>query len=239
MLRSCLFLSCCVVVLVASGAGRADEQVEYLSKQIQGSTDERVKIQAALILGSSDNPNAVEPLCKGLADANELFRIAVVKALYQLGADAAFACLRKHKDTSPAVLAEIKRALVPPKAYVSLEISFAKAESLKPQQREMLRREIRMLLRAQGALVAPRDEKPGAVNAVLQKYKIKGYALRIETEMKPDGSLGLDVLCLTYPRERLRGQVTLSAKGADPEDLIAALVPRLVDQAGKTLEWGL
>src|SRR5690242_10358692 len=63
---------------------RADEgRLKFLSDKMKDS-DPRVRTSAALALGASNEDNAVEPLCGGLGDKEDVVRQAAAVALKRL-----------------------------------------------------------------------------------------------------------------------------------------------------------
>ena len=81
-----------VVVLLATTASfaRADSRLQFLSDQLRyppaaGTTDDfRVRTNAALALGATNDDGAVSPLCGGLDDPSAVVRQAVAVALKKL-----------------------------------------------------------------------------------------------------------------------------------------------------------
>src|SRR5258708_36533211 len=115
--RSLLGLSL-VICLVAAEA-HADSRVQFLADRLHyppqtGQIDDfRVRTNAALALGASNDDAAVSPLCGGLDDPSDVVRQAVAVALKRLGRGNAVDCLRRRSDVEPraAVKLEIQRAL--------------------------------------------------------------------------------------------------------------------------------
>src|SRR5580658_7815454 len=107
-----LFVS---VVSLAHAGGR----VEFLAERLRfppgaGQADDfRVRTNAALALGATDDDDAVAPLCGGLSDPTEVVRQAVAVALKRLGRPSELDCLRRRVgiETSTSVKAEIQRAI--------------------------------------------------------------------------------------------------------------------------------
>ncbi len=62
-------------VLVGKAAlAEPDPRIAYLSRQLATATDPRVRAQAALTLGTTEAPGALEPLCGALQDPVPLVR---------------------------------------------------------------------------------------------------------------------------------------------------------------------
>lgn len=89
------------------------ERLKYPPKP-GGSDDFRVRTNAALALGQSDENEALDPLCRALEiDPSEVVRQAVAAALKRLGRATALQCLRPRQttETSAAVRLQITRAI--------------------------------------------------------------------------------------------------------------------------------
>src|SRR5258708_26074591 len=115
--RSLLGLSL-VICLVAAEA-HADSRVQFLAERLHyppqsGQIDDfRVRTNAALALGASDDDGAVSPLCGGLDDPSDVVRQAAAVALKRLGPTSAVDSLKRHADvkSKQTVKAEIQHAL--------------------------------------------------------------------------------------------------------------------------------
>ncbi|MBL8716250.1 MAG: HEAT repeat domain-containing protein [Myxococcales bacterium] len=97
------------VALVLSGAVlgfagdlSAQGKTAFLAEQLRKNTDYRVRIDAALKLGTSDDPAAVKPLCACLDDGSEVesVSIACAAALGKLKKQGVDVCLKKHENHS-------------------------------------------------------------------------------------------------------------------------------------------
>src|SRR5689334_1671972 len=74
---------------MAAGDGRTDFLVQRLRAE-----DFRVRTNAALALGATNDESVVTPLCDALADSSDVVRQAVAAALKRLAKPAALPCLR-------------------------------------------------------------------------------------------------------------------------------------------------
>src|SRR5215218_4816529 len=76
-------LALLVLALLAPSAALAqvDGRIAYLSRQLERGKDPRVRAQSALVLGATEDPDALAPLCKALADPSELVRAAAARSL--------------------------------------------------------------------------------------------------------------------------------------------------------------
>src|SRR5882757_2734484 len=97
--------------LLAAGSAIAESRVSFLIDQLQNATDFRVRTQAALALGASEDRSAVEPLCSGLDDTNDSVRSASAAALGKLKNAAGLPCLRDHlSEANASVRSVIERS---------------------------------------------------------------------------------------------------------------------------------
>ena len=95
---------------LAEDTADLDRLVQNLAK----GSDFRIRTQAALALGASKSPRAVEPLCTGLADPNATVRSASAAALGRLRLGGS-ECLQKRLvgEVSDTVKSAIQKALDP------------------------------------------------------------------------------------------------------------------------------
>ena len=88
--------------------------VGHLLQNLASGSDFRIRTQAALALGATKSPRAVEPLCSALADANATVRAASAAALGRLRLGGT-ECLQKRlaNEASDTVKSAIQKALDP------------------------------------------------------------------------------------------------------------------------------
>lgn len=100
------------LLLVAGSALAAPTSVSDLSERLKQSDDFRVRLQAALELGRSADPEALAPLVRALDDPNASVRTAAAAALEELGDPAAVPALKRHADdASETVRRQVKMTL--------------------------------------------------------------------------------------------------------------------------------
>jgi hypothetical protein len=100
------------IVLMTVGASAAPSSVGDLSDRLKRSEDFRVRVQAALELGKTADPDALDPLVTALDDQNASVRAAAAAALEELGdPDAVPALKLKRLDPSENVRKQIRAAL--------------------------------------------------------------------------------------------------------------------------------
>ncbi|ATB42579.1 PBS lyase HEAT repeat-like domain protein [Cystobacter fuscus] len=204
---------------------QADAQTSSLAKTLKQGAVVAHRVQAARLLGESDDPEAMPPLCAGLADESPEVRAAVASALEKLAEPGAVGCLEARKgEPDPQVQAALTSALKalralqarPARLYVRLMPLEDKTGALSP--------ELVKLTEAQA-----RD--------VLRKRKLSGYRLVPEVRPGPTGGLTLAVLCLRYPGKQLLGSVDVQGSEGESGELLAALVPRVIADSATAYKW--
>lgn len=232
--------------LMLGNESRADGRRDYLEKQLKQAKDPRARAQAALLLGATEDPEAVNPLCLALYDAVDLVRVAAAKALAELAEPAALSCLDAHARASNA---EVKRGILSaistleaiknakPRFYMYLARPEDKSRTLAPDLLERLDRKLRRRLGHLGVAFAPPGETKEAARTQLRSRKLKGFALLVQLQRLPNEGIAMSLLCFSYPDRALKGEVSLKASGAPPMELLDALVPQAVDEAADTFEW--
>ncbi|MCP3142689.1 HEAT repeat domain-containing protein [Pyxidicoccus xibeiensis] len=243
-----LLPSALVLMLLAPCAALAqgDSRIAFLGRQLQQGKDPRTRSQAALVLGATEDPEAVPLLCGGLKDASELVRVAAAKGLQKLLEPSALGCLQGHKgEADAAVQAAVGEAVGALKAYqsrtpslyVSMDGLKDRTGKLPPELVKATEARLRSRLMRRGAMLAPAKESKAAAKGTLKKLGVPGYRLTPEIQATEGGGLKVAIVCLTYPELSLMGQVEVKAAGAQPGDLLKALVPKAVEEAAETFEW--
>jgi hypothetical protein len=210
--------------------------------------DFRVRTNAALALGATNDDSAVAPLCAAFTDPSDVVRQAVAVALKRLARSTALDCLkgRAPLETSAGVKDQIRRAIdaidsagggaggagaAPPSApanaryYVALSKVTNHTTRTGSEVERIVHDAIVSKLGESGAyLVAPDAESPAAAKAALTKRQLKGYYLSISVDKfdYSDGGLRIRVkiAVFSYPGRDLRGEVPSGATlpGARPGD---------------------
>ena len=104
-----LFLA---VAILSGSASAAPPSVRELAERVKSGEDFRVRLQAALELGKSADPDALEPLIVALNDQNASVRTAAAAALQELGDRDAIPALKQHRlDRSDLVRKQVKETL--------------------------------------------------------------------------------------------------------------------------------
>lgn len=237
-----------LVLLSLPGAvlAQVDPRIASLSKQLGTGQEPKVRSQAALGLGSSDDPEALKPLCAALKDPSEQVRAASAQALGKLKELAGLECLKARKsETDAATKAAIQASIEAlqafkdrtPRVYVQLSGVKDKTGKLKPEVLKVTEARMKRKLTQVGALLAPTKESKAAAQGVLRKHGIQGFRLQAEIHATEGGGLRVSVVCIGYPDQSLLGDVELQASGAKPEELLKVLAPRIIDEAADTFEW--
>ncbi len=235
-------------LLIAAPGFAQDARITFLSKQLTSGTDPRTRAQTALILGKSNSPAAVAPLCAALKDPEPVVRSAVVGALGELKAPDALTCLKTVKNESdPTVRAALARALEAPAPpgpdvkngglYIAILPVNDKIGALTPDVLALAESLIREKLTGMGATMAPPGESKAAASALISKHALRGYQLNTNLLPNGEGGLKLEILIMTYPDMSLQGTFNVKARGGKYETLLKAMVPRVVNDAATELEW--
>jgi HEAT repeat protein len=236
--------------------------VNYLVDQLTNATDFRVRTQAALALGASEEKDvAVSPLCGALDDTNDSVRSAAAAALGKLKHPKGLPCLKAHLgEPSASVHSVIERSAKllqgggkpgkPPlpgpndSVYVAIAPVSDKTgrgdKSVADAVRAIMQDK---LLSFQGYAVAPEGESGGAARKIIKKHgSLKGYLLR--TRVEPPRAEGdeliiqVGVTMWSYPGGDLKGSFSpkLRMQGASPGDRASedSLLKMAVENAVET-----
>lgn len=237
----------------------ADEsRLKFLAEKLKD-TDPRVRTSAALALGQSGEDGAVEPLCVGLADREDVVRQAAAVAMKRLNRTRSLECLRtrEQEETSEAAKVVISRAIesiaangeggsgggVEPitqnpnaKYYVSLSTVANQTGRAQSEVDRIVLNSIRQKLgSASDVQLAPTTESPDKAREVMKARKMKGFYLAIAVDRfdYADGNLRVKVKIgvFNYPNKSLLGNLEkkLTAQGVSTQD--KASEDRLLDLA--------
>jgi hypothetical protein len=241
-MRLLLVLILCVSV---PAAAQGDASVAYLSQRLEKAKDPRARVNAALGLGSTDEPEAVVPLCTALKDDSPLVRDAAIKGLRDLKEVSALDCLKAHKEADAATQTTLRAVIKSlealksqrPRLYVAFLGLKDKTGTLPAELVTATEARLKRKLLHSGALLAPPKEAKKAAQGVLKKHGISGYRLSAEIQSTEGGGLRIAVVCLSYPDLALLGQAEVQAAGAPPAVLLKALAPKVIEEVAATLEW--
>jgi hypothetical protein len=235
-----------VLVLATASDARADEaRVRFLADKLKAD-DFRVRTNAALALGATNEDSAVPPLCGGLNDSAEVVRQAAAVALKRLHRASSLNCLRARLSTegSQGVKVQITRAIEAvssgggggegdetikqnpnAKYYIALSTVANSTGRSQPEVERIVLKAIRQKLEAAGTvqLAASKESADGARQA-MSKRKMKGFYLAIAVDRfdYSNGNLRVKVKIgvFTYPGKSLLGNVdkTLTKEGVSNGD---------------------
>ncbi|MGV3619945.1 MAG: HEAT repeat domain-containing protein [Archangium sp.] len=238
-----------VVSFAASAA--EDARIPFLTKQLAGAKDARVRAQTVLLLGQTGSESAVAPLCGALKDNEAVVRSAAAAALGELRAGDASKCLKAASSDSDSsvksaiekALASIEKAAAQPQVtagglYVQVEPVQDKIGDLAPNLLSLADQLMRDKLSSMGASIAPPNEDKKSAASLIRVKKLKGFQLRMQLlPGSTEKGLKVEMLIMSYPEQALKGTWNVKAAGGKPESLIKAMVPRVLDDAANDLEW--
>jgi hypothetical protein len=235
--------------MFTASTARADGRVAFLSDRLQyppaaGKTDDfRVRTNAALALGATDDDGAIAPLCTALDDPSEIVRQAVGVALKRLARASAHDCLQRRLgvEANAGVKAQLQKALdalsdsgggsaMPPapanaKYYVSVsKITNHTTRAAADVERIVGGAIVSKLADIGEYQMAPPNETNAAAKAAMSKRKLKGFYLGVSVDKfdYSDGNLRVRVkiAVFSYPDRDLRGEIPAGATlpGARPGD---------------------
>lgn len=219
------------LLLVSASAHAAPLSVRDLVDRLRKGDDFRVRVQAALELGKSADPEALDPLIEALADHNASVRAAAAAALGELGdADAIPALKERRLDRSDAVRKQIKATLAvltgvaagePRPARLLVKIGAMKNQTaVKSKQIEAeLEQESRKKLdELPGVRVMARsDEASHSAKTKLPVVMVSGHIQKLQASR--DGtdvvySASVEYILHTMPDESIAAKVSGSASGS-------------------------
>jgi hypothetical protein len=238
-----------LLVTIASFA-RADSRLQFLGDQLKyppgpGQTDDfRVRTNAALALGATNDDGAVRPLCAGLDDPSAVVRQAVAVALKKLARPASLDCMQRHlsSETSDPVKTALQRAIDavnggspgggggPPvvsnaKYYVSISPVTDNSGRHPGDVERIVHDAIAGKLGQLGEYqLAPSGESNADAKNAVARRSLKGFYLGVSVDKfdYSDGNLRVRVkiAVFSYPGKDLRGEVPAGATmpGARPGD---------------------
>lgn len=233
------------VCLLSSAASAAeDARVTYLVKQLAGAKDPRVRAQTVLLLGQTGSDLAVAPVCSVLKDPESVVRSAAASALGEIRSGAAIACIRAAmNEADPGVRAAMAKAVAlgalnSGGLYLQVEPVQDKVGDLPSTLVQLAEQLMREKLNAMGASIAPQGEDKKSAASLIRARKLKGFQLRMQLlPGSTEKGLKVEMLIMSYPEQALKGSWNVKAAGGKQESLIKAMIPRVLDDAAKDLEW--
>jgi hypothetical protein len=202
----CRVIVACTVCLHAQNVRADDPRNTYLIKLLQGSSQFRVRAQAAISLGAVESAaGAVNALTAALSDGHPAVRAAAANSLGRIGTPASVAALRKlQRDPEEPVRSAAQVAIARLETSQASKSVFASARpnpTLEPEPGPQLyyvavtapatriatidrkaladaRNFIKQRVgQMRGVLIAPDGEDTHAADRVLKNKNLKGFAL--------------------------------------------------------------
>jgi hypothetical protein len=251
-IRVIFFSIVALVGLAAPSLARADGRLQFLAERLKfppaaGQPDDfRVRTNAALALGATNDEDAIAPLCAGLSDPSELVRQAVAVAMRRLVRASSLGCLHRRVavESSATVKGQLERAIeaveaagggATPQGEAPYVAGAKYYVSISPVANNTARPTAEIEHRVRDAIssklgqlgdyqLAPIGESNDSAKTVIAKRKLKGFYLAVSVEKLDysDGNLRvrMKVAVFSYPGKDLRGEVPAGATlpGARPGD---------------------
>ncbi|MBI5535053.1 MAG: HEAT repeat domain-containing protein [Deltaproteobacteria bacterium] len=253
-----LALAFALLAMLTPAMALADAKIDELADKLRNASDFRVRTQAALALGATNDQAAVKPLCDGLDDSNTAVRTAAAAALGKLGQKSALPCLKAKvpNEGNASVSAQIKRSITQlegarvahaakapdasSKWYIAVGATKTKGDRSTTETDNIVQEAARSgLISTSGCAVAPAGETPAQANGVISKYKLKAYFLQptVEEPKYEGGKLTIVVrmTMFSYPNRSLQGEfapkLTQSGTPSKDKDSEDALIKMAVSRA--------
>lgn len=223
----------CFAASLSSVTAAADARSDYLVRLLTGSTQFRVRAQAAISLGGIEaNDSVVQALAVALRDEHPAVRAAAANSLGRLEDSKALGPLRSAaNDPEPPVRAAVQAALHkleaadrgsvavtelptapagPPRYYVAIAKPASRVPEMASAELDkahaMLRERVGQL---DGVVLAPSAESNASARDVLKARKLKGFYIDssvTSVEQKPGGGtrVAVSVIVATYPDRAMR-----------------------------------
>jgi hypothetical protein len=196
------------LVAALSGSARAEGRTDFLIQRLL-SDDFRVRTNAALALGASNDDAAVQPLCTALGDVSEVVRQASAVALKRLLRPSSLDCLKRRLPvesndsvklqlsraveaieangggggSAPDVGGDAPKTVAGAKYYVALSPVTNNTGRTAPDIDRVVRGAAKQKLESLGAYqLAPQNESADGARAVMQKRKLKGFYLTLSVD---------------------------------------------------------
>jgi len=234
-MRLGLLLGC----LGAWSAWGSDARVAYLSKQLAGAEDLRLKMQLVVALGAIPTETVVPPLCRALKDKEPLVRQAAIKSLARLHYFSRLPCLESAAaDANKAVSNEAVRALQLASRRLS-GYGFVVAEMQPPPSQNpgdngsVATQILASKLSGMGAHVAKERERVFRQIPMERRYKLQVKASQSEEALR------LEMLVMTFPGQSLKANFSVQARGKSVavSKALEQMVNRLLEEAAEEMKW--
>lgn len=219
-----------------------DARVRFMAQVLTTTSDPKVRIQTVTILGGTQSPAAVAPLCEAMHDSEVAVRVAAARALARIGQSGALACLKELTDTERAVRLEIEAAIhlleqprKTPVALVTIDPISVDGSVVSPDEANILGSVLRESLGLRGvAMMVTEAEDGGAPTPAGSPSR---YRLSLKASTSGATGLRLELSVKRYPREELMGSWNVKASGGSHEALMKVMIPRIVGDVAEDLQW--
>lgn len=234
-----LFTAACGALLIglalaaAAGSARADARSEYLVQLLSGSSQFRVRAQAAISLGAVQaESNVVAALGRALKDEHPAVRAAAANSLGRLADPASLTALKAAtSDIEEPVRTAAKAAVAkiessgrsgsgmatlpttpsgPARFYIAVGIPASRATGITDSDLRAAHQTLKARVQEiDGVVLAPANESNTSAEQVLRSRKLKGFYLESSVtslENKPDGAVRavVSLVVATYPGRDMR-----------------------------------
>ncbi len=249
----CMAIAALVLVLPATRVRADDPRSSYLIKLLQGSSQFRVRAQAAISLGSIDPSSAVrEALGNALRDSHPAVRASAATSLGRVGDRSSVVALRAlERDPEEPVRSAARTAVAkldgsatqssavastptpsgPAQYYVAVAQTATRVPGLEAsalsQARDYIKQHIAQL---DGVVLAPEGETSETADRVLKKRGLRGFYIDssiMTVEKKPNGGtrVAVSVILATYPGRDMRAimQGAATVSGGGHDDYAQAV----------------
>jgi hypothetical protein len=223
-----------LLCMLASVARADDARSTYLIKLLEGSSQFRVRAQAAISLGTVEKSLAARgALTAALRDAHPAVRAAAATSLGRIGDANDVAALRKLERDSEEPVRNAARASIgrlgsarpeesvveaptptgPARYYVAVGEPATRVSALDHPTLADARAFIKQrVAQIDGVRLAPDSESVQAAEKVLQREKLKGFFLEssiVSVEKKAGGAtrVAVSVIVATYPGRDMRAMM--------------------------------
>jgi len=231
-----------------ASSARADARSDYLVQLLNGSSQFRVRAQAAISLGAvKADAKVVEALGRALRDEHPAVRAAAANSLGRIEDPASLSALKAATNdpeapVRTAVAAAVARveaakrasggmATTPPvpsgpaRYYVAIGAPASRATGVSDSDLKTAHQVLRTRVQEiEGVVLAPPNESNSSAEQVLKSRKLKGFYLESSVtsiENKPDGGVRavVSLVVATYPGRDIRAMMQGAATALGGGDI--------------------
>ena len=231
-----------------ASSARADARSDYLVQLLNGSSQFRVRAQAAISLGAVQaDAKVVEALGRALRDEHPAVRAAAANSLGRIEDPASLSALKAATNdpeapVRTAVAAAVARveaakrasggmATTPPvpsgpaRYYVAIGAPASRATGVSDSDLKTAHQVLRTRVQEiEGVVLAPPNESNSSAEQVLKSRKLKGFYLESSVtsiENKPDGGVRavVSLVVATYPGRDIRAMMQGAATALGGGDI--------------------